>query len=134
MSGEKDLRKLISNMNPTLNAGIFVFCTVEEAGKFLRYAIGSFREQEGTTLIVRKDHAIELGLEYSNEMCWITLNIHSALDAYGFTAAFSNALAEAEISCNVIAAYYHDHIFVGKSDAERAMQILKRLSKGANSS
>jgi len=55
--------------------------------------------------------------------------VHSALDAVGLTAAFSNALSSAGISCNVVAAYYHDHIFVDKKDAERAMEVLLDLTK-----
>jgi hypothetical protein len=33
------------------------------------------------------------------------------------------------IPCNVIAAYYHDHIFVNFQDVQRAMKILDNLSK-----
>jgi hypothetical protein len=54
--------------------------------------------------------------------------VQSSLEAVGLTAAFSNALAEHRISCNVVAAYHHDHIFVASSDAERAMKVLKALS------
>jgi hypothetical protein len=61
-------------------------------------------------------------------MSWITLNIHSSLEAYGLTAAFSNALAEANVSCNVVAGVYHDHIFVPRNDADKAMTVLKKLS------
>ncbi|MFZ1751854.1 MAG: ACT domain-containing protein [Saprospiraceae bacterium] len=47
------------------------------------------------------------------------------------TAVFSDALAQQGISCNVIAGYYHDHIFVDKRDAERAMSALVVLSQNA---
>jgi hypothetical protein len=55
--------------------------------------------------------------------------IHSSLEAVGLTAAFSTVLSEAGISCNVIAAFYHDHIFVAAGDAEKAMAILVALSQ-----
>lgn len=67
-------------------------------------------------------------LSYSYAAAWITLTIHSSLEALGLTSAFSNALAAEGISCNVVAAYYHDHIFVAKGDAERAIMVLERLA------
>ena len=69
-----------------------------------------------------------MNLTYHFVAKWITLNVHSSLEAVGLTAAFSNALAEAGISCNVVAAYYHDHIFVAKADADKAMEVLRKLS------
>ena len=42
----------------------------------------------------------------------ITLTVHSSLKSVGLTAAVTSKLAEYEISANVVAAYYHDHIFV----------------------
>ncbi len=58
----------------------------------------------------------------------ITLNVHSALEAVGLTAAVATALTREGISANVVAAYYHDHIFVPEVDAERALEALRALS------
>ncbi|MEO9662897.1 MAG: ACT domain-containing protein, partial [Maribacter dokdonensis] len=60
---------------------------------------------------------------------WITLTVHSALDAVGLTAAVANALTKHNISCNVVAAFYHDHIFVSTKDATKAMSVLQEFSK-----
>ncbi len=49
--------------------------------------------------------------------------------AIGLTAAFSKALSEVGISCNVVAAFYHDHIFVDKKDVARAIETLNKLSE-----
>jgi uncharacterized protein len=129
MHGETNLQILLKNMTPELNSGDYVFCTVKHRKYFKnKDIIGFFKEKEGYTVILPKSAADTWGLEYTYIMTWITLKIHSALDAVGLTAAFSNALASANISCNVVAGFYHDHIFVGKDDAEKAMKVLKNLS------
>jgi hypothetical protein len=131
MSGETSLEKLLSSMSPRLNPGEFVFCTVEDGLQIPAAGmLGSFREQEGLTVILERTRADALGLSYSYCAAWITLEVHSALEAVGLTAAFAGALGKAGISCNVVAAYYHDHIFVALQDAERAMQVLRELAAG----
>lgn len=89
----------------------------------------SFQEEESITIIAKKEVADQLNLEYSFVASWITLTVHSALEAVGLTAAFSNALSENGISCNVVAAYYHDHIFIDVKDTEKAMNVLNAFSK-----
>jgi uncharacterized protein len=117
-------------MLPQLNEGNYVFCTFTgDLTISIDQVLMTFKEAEGTTIIVNKAIADELGLEYSFVASWITLTVHSSLEAVGLTAAFSNALVENNISCNVVAAFYHDHIFVAKSDAEKAMQVLLDLAK-----
>jgi hypothetical protein len=33
------------------------------------------------------------------------------------------------VFCNVVAGYYHDHLFVNKGNANKAMAVLDNLSK-----
>ncbi|MDU9402943.1 ACT domain-containing protein [Pseudomonas sp. zfem004] len=135
MSGEKSISALLRGMSPILNEGDFVFCTVADTCALQGTdVLGTFREKEGLTAIIERERADALGLEYSFVAAWITLTIHSALDAVGLTAAFATALGKAGISCNVIAAFYHDHIFVAKDDAAKAMDVLHALSRAGESS
>tara|TARA_R110000765_G_scaffold236465_1_gene339318 strand:+ start:91 stop:489 length:399 start_codon:yes stop_codon:yes gene_type:complete len=132
VSGETDLTNLLKGMTPVLNEGDYVFVTVKNLDKIGRNdTICEFKEEEGTTIVIEKNKADTLKLNYTFIASWITLTIHSSLDAVGLTAAFSGALAKNDISCNVIAGYYHDHIFVDKKDAKKAMQTLTALSKNA---
>ncbi len=125
MNGETNLSKLLQSMEPRLQKGDYVFCTVPSlAGIETAQLAGMFREGEGLTVIIEKTLADKLQLPYSFVAAWITLTVHSSLEAAGLTAAFSSALAAAGISCNVVAAFYHDHIFVNFKDADRAMGIL----------
>jgi uncharacterized protein len=129
-TGETDLAKILKTLQPRRNVGDFVFCVVNDFSNIKPVDIlMSFREAEGSTIIVKKELADRLHLPYSFVASWITLSVHSSLAAVGLTAAFSNALAEKNISCNVVAAFYHDHIFVDKKDAEEAMAVLAGLSE-----
>lgn len=129
MTGEKDLGKLLKTIKPQQQPGDYVFCTVEDLSTVpLTEAILIFRENEGITVIVRKELADKLGLNYSFVAAWITLTVHSSLEAVGLTAAFSKALSEKGISCNVVAAFYHDHLFVRQQDTAAALEILNGLS------
>ncbi len=131
LQGETDLQILLKTMRPQLNEGEFVFCTLPSLEGFdLAELLFFFKESESITVVLKKEVADKLGLPYNFVAAWITLTVHSALEAIGLTAAFSNALAKHGISCNVVAAYYHDHIFVGKNDAQKAMEVLTALAKG----
>ena len=128
MAGKTELIQLLNELEPVLHLGEYVFVSTDGSVNLNSNEIlASFREKEGTTLILEKEKADELHLEYDYVASWITLNVHSSLEAVGLTAAISNALAQARISCNVVAAYYHDHIFVGQSEAKAAMQVLTDL-------
>ncbi len=86
-----------------------------------------FLEKEGVTVILPKEKADAMDIPYETICAWITLTVHSSLEAVGLTAAVSKTLTEENISCNVVAAFFHDHIFVPVKDAERAMNALQRL-------
>src|SRR6478752_3181431 len=123
MAGEDNLGTLLATMEPVLRDGMFVFATV--AGPDIPTGlapIGSFREDEGLTLILSAEEAARAGLAGSKPMRQITLTVHSSLDAVGLTAAFATELTRHGISANVVAGYFHDHIFVAEKDAERAVE------------
>ena len=130
MSGETDLRTLIRAMRPELNQEEYIFCIFESMNSALVYnPIFIFQEKEGVTAILKRETADAANIPYKSTFAWITITIHSSLEAVGLTAAFSQALTQANISCNVVAAYHHDHIFVPVKDAGRAMEALEQLAE-----
>lgn len=131
MAAVTDLATLLATMDPVLQEGEFAFCTLSEeafAANQPLQPLGLFREAEGVTVILPVEVARERRLAIGTPMRWVTLNVHSALEAVGLTAAFAVALTREGISANVVAGYYHDHIFVPAADAERAVAALKALS------
>lgn len=126
--GETALAKLIANMEPVLNEGEYVFASVSNTASIPRaITICEMKEKEGITVVVAKKDAERLGLSFEFVAAWITLNIHSSLEAVGLTAAFATELGKNNISCNVVAGYYHDHIFVDVKDKEKAITVLQAM-------
>jgi hypothetical protein len=134
VSGEKKLDKLIGSMHPVLSDQKYVFASLNTDSSVSRTTLieqlaplGTFYEKEGLTVIVLKTNADALGISYQGVFQCITLNVHSSLEAVGLTAAVSSALANQDISANVVAAYYHDHIFVPMAKANQALSCLQKM-------
>ncbi|MFC8276581.1 ACT domain-containing protein [Streptomyces sp. NPDC057271] len=134
MSAERDLTRLVAGMRPELNPGRYVFTTVDGPAPAGVDPIATVAESEGLTLVVRQEEADDAGLAYDYVAAWITLRIHSALDAVGLTAAVSRELARAGLSCNVVAGFHHDHLFVEHTRSEEALAVLKDLAEHPNRS
>lgn len=115
-------------MEPTVRPGRFVYVTVDASAARGLPAEVVVREAEGVTVVLAQADVDDRALPYDFAAGWITLRVHSALDAVGLTAAFSGALAERGISANVVAGYYHDHVLVPIDDVERAMTALRELA------
>ena len=87
----------------------FYYYAFEDSGDYRRYW---------------KDY--NLHLNYSNKISnfWISLNLIYSLTGVGLTAKISKILADNEISANIYAGFYHDHIFVQKEMSQKAMKLL----------
>jgi len=129
-----DLPTLVAAMSPTLDARTVAFVSVGDelaaiAALPAGTLIATFREGEGTTLIVEAKAAERASLPILFRAAWITLAVHSDLQAVGLTAVVAGALAAAGVSCNVVAAAFHDHLFVPLDKAQLALEVLRRLQR-----
>lgn len=113
--GETDLERLLANLSPALDSRRFSF-DAESGNSDDAFAI--IREEEATTVVRAVPHG---------EWARITLAVHSSLEAVGMTAAVATALTEIGISANIIAALYHDHIFVPWDRRDDALKALRSL-------
>lgn len=129
-SGISELSVLLKQLQPKLNKSSWVFCTVQ--GKLADYVrlepLASVQEPEGLTLVLTKIMAEQANFSFDGVFKQITLQVHSSLSAVGLTAAVSSTLAQHGISANVIAGFYHDHIFVPEQQASEAIALLQQLS------
>jgi hypothetical protein len=130
LRGLSDLGAMLKSLNPELLAGEFVFASLPGAS-FADAAylspIGSFQEAEGLSVIVSKATAVRHGIGFALTLRCITLHVHSDLAAVGLTAAIATRLAEEGVSANVIAGFFHDHVFVPAEQADRALEALVSL-------
>jgi len=128
--GETDLTEMLANLQPLLSGERYVFCSLDyqHTPNFSVWA--SICEQEGRTLIMKQEEADCQGLSYEGIWSRITLSVHSSLHAVGLTAHVSRLLADAGISANIVAGYYHDHIFVQSELASLACEVLQQLGRG----
>ncbi len=131
MAGETDLAALLHKLVPDLLPQTYVFCTVDGA-KYGHLShtepLASFQESEGLTLVLSQDSADKEGLRYEGTFRCVSLNVHSSLEAIGLTAVIASALARQNISANMIAGFYHDHLFVPSVHGQQALRILRALN------
>jgi uncharacterized protein len=125
-----NLAQLLRTMEPVRNPGVYVFASLPHGSDVSALEpVATVREREGVTVVVDESVAQAAQLQVLFRAAWITLNVHSDLQAVGLTAAFATALGQANISCNVIAGAFHDHIFVSVESAHEAMATLRVLQK-----
>ena len=130
MPGERNLAVLLRDIKPEMHEGIFVFCMIAEGEAIpdTLHPLLTFREQEGTTLVLLCEEAERAGLSYQFASRLITLTVHSSLEAVGLLAAVSARLTEAGIAVNAVSAFYHDHLFVPERRADEALSLLQNMS------
>ncbi len=121
-----DLQGMLAGMEPVMLEEHGWQFETSVGDRPLENAFAVINEAEGTAYIIPADQS-----DRSPEFARITLQIHSALEGVGLTAAVSNVLAEAGIACNVVAGFHHDHLFVPWDRREEALAILKLLSQDA---
>ncbi|HEY9817147.1 MAG TPA: ACT domain-containing protein [Candidatus Obscuribacterales bacterium] len=131
ISGKTDLATLLTSMTPVKQEGEYVFCTVQASmAQCIAFdPIGLFQEAEGLTLILPRPSADAHHLPYGTIFSMITLSVHSSLDAVGFLATITQALAREGISVNPVSAYYHDHLFVPVVQADTVLNCLHTLAQ-----
>lgn len=127
MAGERDLARMLASLDVGRRPGTYTFVSGEWP-ELVAAAAATVVEDEGVTLVVRVEDARAAGAPVEFEAAWLTLTVHSALEAVGLTAAFSRALADAGIACNVLAGYHHDHLLVPAARADDAIVLLRELA------
>lgn len=129
-----DLARLLAGMEPVLADEEYGFGLIPgrnvSTPKDLN-PTATIREDEGLTVIAPLAALRRHGIAHRAGFARISLHIHSDLEAVGLTAAFATALAKAGLAANVVAGYYHDHIFTDWDRRHEALACLKALASAA---
>ena len=127
MPGMTDLAEMLRTLTVTRRAETYTFVCLADAPPLGDGVAAVIDEAEGPTIVATVERARAEGWPVDFEAAWLTLDIHSALEAVGLTAAFSAALTGADISCNVLAGFHHDHLLVPFDRADDAIAVLEGL-------
>lgn len=131
MTGETDLGRMLANLDAQARPGDYVMVTLAQAPSVHVDAL--VQEDEGVTVVVPRDVADAQSWGYDLVLTWITLQVHSSLEAVGLTAEVSRALADEGIPANMLAGFFHDHVLVPVDRRDDALGALARLSaRGAS--
>lgn len=131
MAGETDLEAMLATIAVDRRPGTFCFLSGDRLdATVIEQAEATISEDEGLTAVVTVDVARANGFEPGYEAAWLTLRVHSALEAVGLTAAFARVLADAGLSCNVLAGFHHDHLLVPADRADDAIAAIESLRRG----
>jgi len=125
--GDTDPTRLLAGMDPVLHPERYVFVSAPALPDGL-VPRATIREDEGLSAVVTADEATAHGLHGVFPCAGITLRVHSALEAVGFLAVITRALADAGIGTNPVAGFHHDHLFVPWERRHDALAMLRRLA------
>ena len=131
-SSMTNLGEMLDALDVIVRPDPYVFITVPGDSALDSVAEAIINEDEGRTLILRAELVANHDFATDVRFAWLTLTVHSSLESVGLTAAFSTALANAGISCNVLAGFYHDHLLVPECHSVRAIEVLRSLSSVAS--
>lgn len=135
MAGSTDLAAMLESLRVTVRPDRYVVVALPQEAPVPPVADGVaavIDEAEGPTVIATLARANAEGWPQDFIAAWLTLDVHSALEAVGLTAAFSRALGRAGIPCNVIAGFYHDHILVPHDKSEAAVEVIEALASASS--
>ena len=130
--GAVNLRALLCELDPVQEPGVWVYAELPREATLPPGTVVAVMEQEGLTVVLPEADAEKSGLRPLFRAAWITLRVHSALEAVGLVAHVSRALANAGIACNIIAGSRHDHLLVPYDRASDALDVLRDLQQPWN--
>lgn len=128
MSGLTDLQQTLASLKVLCDDVPYGFASVALDADIDRDTVlATFHENGRLAIIAPQEYLISKGIEQEGPYAKLTIDVHTSLELVGLTAVMATKLAKHGISANVVAAFYHDHVFVQYELRERAAQLLESL-------
>jgi uncharacterized protein len=125
MSGQKNLAEVIKSLKASCDNIEYGFAAVQNNKISIDDQVFcTVKENEGFTIIADKKYFETNGIKYDCPFAKLTIETHTSLDLIGLTAVLSKKLADNNIPANIIAGYYHDHIFVPYELRQKAIDLI----------
>lgn len=128
MTGTTNLQEVLSSMQVSCDGIEYGFANTLDGSQIsVDEVLGTFKEGEGLTVIADTKFLNSQNLAYEGPFAKLSIEVHTSLDLVGLTAVLATKLADQGVSANVVAAYYHDHVFVQYGDRNTAIEALASL-------
>lgn len=128
MSGLTDLKDTLDSLKVSCDGIEYGFASIPDDSEISRNKVlATFQEKGRLAVIAPKEYLDTKDIDYEGPYAKLTIDVHTSLELVGLTAAMATELAEHGISANVVAAFYHDHVFVQYKLREEAIKLLEGL-------
>ncbi len=130
MTGQTNLSEVLKSMQVSCDNTEYGFASVKDKQiNFDEQVLGTFKENEGLTIIESKEYFEANGIHYEGPYAKLTIEVHTSLELVGLTAVLAKKLTDNQISANVVAGYFHDHIFVQYAVRQKAIEAINNLKE-----
>jgi hypothetical protein len=128
MSGLTDLQQTLQSLKVICDDIQYGFASIADESQIERdKVLATFHENGRLATIAPKEYLDSLGVENEGPYAKLTIDVHTSLELVGLTAVMATELAKHGISANVVAAFYHDHVFVQYELRQKAIHLLEGL-------
>ena len=131
MAGITDLKETLKSLEISCDDIEYGFASIDDSSKASQEKLLATFQEDGRVAIIAPAAYLKLqNINHEGPFAKLTIDIHTSLDLVGLTAVMATKLAEGGISANVVAAFYHDHVFVQYDLRQKAQELLVSLRDG----
>jgi len=128
MSGLTDLKDTLDSLKVSCDDVEYGFASIpDDSGISRNKVLATFQENGRLAVIAPKECLDDKEIGNEGPYAKLTIDVHTSLELVGLTAVMATKLAKNGISANVVAAFYHDHVFVQYNLRQKAIELLESL-------